>query len=162
MSKAIIVKTPKHITDMENFENLIEKFKPIYASEITKFYAEKFAISALKLLIKLGVKEGEIYRFDERKKRLRGLDKLEYIGDSMIGLSYHCYPKESPWNTIEVDEKFYEFQWYWMDEIYGEPAMNCGPFQLLNIDDWSRVYNYLRREANSKKNVAKPRPSKKD
>lgn len=147
---------------MEDFEILIEKFKPIFASEITHFYAEKFAISALKLLIKLGVKEGEIYRFDERKKRLRGLDKLEYVGNSMIGISYHCYARESVFNTIEVDGKFYEFQWYWMDEIFGEPAMNCGPFQITSIDDWGRVYNYLRIEANSKKNITKPRPSKKD
>lgn len=55
---------------MEQFEELIEKLKPIYANQIDYYYVEKFAISVLKLLIKLGIKEGEIYRFDERKKRL--------------------------------------------------------------------------------------------
>lgn len=56
---------------MEQFEELIEKFKPIYAHQIDYYYVEKFAISVLKLLIKLGIKEGEIYRFDERKKTLK-------------------------------------------------------------------------------------------
>lgn len=56
---------------MEQFEELIEKLKPIYANQIDYYYVEKFAISVLKLLIKLGIKEGEIYRFDERKKTLK-------------------------------------------------------------------------------------------
>ena len=59
---------------MEQFEELIEKLKPIYANQIDYYYVEKFAISVLKLLIKLGIKEGEIYRFDERKKRLRQIE----------------------------------------------------------------------------------------
>ena len=46
---------------MEQFEELIEKLKPIYANQIDYYYVEKFAISVLKLLIKLGIKEGEIY-----------------------------------------------------------------------------------------------------
>ena len=43
---------------MEQFEELIEKLKPIYANQIDYYYVEKFAISVLKLLIKLGIKEG--------------------------------------------------------------------------------------------------------
>lgn len=53
---------------MERFEELIEKFKPINAHQIENFYTEKFAISVLKLLMKLGVEEKEVYYFDERKK----------------------------------------------------------------------------------------------
>lgn len=52
---------------MEQFEELIEKLKPIYANQIDYYYVEKFAISVLKLLIKLGIKEGEIYRLTSEK-----------------------------------------------------------------------------------------------
>ena len=39
---------------MEQFEELIEKLKPIYANQIDYYYVEKFAISVLKLLIYRG------------------------------------------------------------------------------------------------------------
>lgn len=133
---------------MESFEELIEKFKPINTHQIDFFYAEKFAVSILKLLIKLGVKDGEIYRFDERKKRLRGLDNIWGHPVKMTGISYHS--RNKTYDTIEVDGKFYEFVETFMDELDGKPTENGNPLQIFDIDLWSRIYNYLRIEANSK------------
>lgn len=135
---------------MEQFENLIDKFKPIEAHQIDFFYAEKFATAVLKLLIKLGVQDGEIYHFDKRKKHLRGLDKLNYIDGAMIGIAYYCAHDKDTFDTVEVDGEFYEFLWYFMDKFNGEPYENCSPLQITDMDTWSRIYNYLRIEANSK------------
>ena len=143
------IKRKKQI-DMERLEELIEKFKPINAHQIENFYTEKFAISVLKLLMKLGVEEKEVYYFDERKKRLRGLDKLNYIDNAMIGVAYFCVHK-STFDTIEVDGQFYEFFWYFMDDLYGNQVENCSPLQITELDTWASIYNYLRIEANSKK-----------
>lgn len=41
---------------MENFEDLIDKLRPIDAHQIDSFYADKFAVSVLRMLLKLGVK----------------------------------------------------------------------------------------------------------
>ena len=38
---------------MEQFEELIEKLKPIYANQIDYYYVEKFAISVLKIAYKI-------------------------------------------------------------------------------------------------------------
>lgn len=136
---------------MEKFEDLIDKMRPINAHQIEYFYTQQFAKSALKLLIKLGIKDGEKYRFDERKKRLRQLDKLRSIEGAMIGISYHLYPRESYFDTIEVDGKHYEFLWYFMDTLNGNPCENCSPLQIIDMEWWGSIYNYLRIEVNSKK-----------
>ena len=125
------------------------------AHQIEYFYTEKFAISVLKLLMKLGVEEKEVYYFDERKKRLRGLDKLNYIDNAMIGVAYFCVQYKSTFDTIEVDGKFYEFFWYFMDDLYGNQVENCSPLQIIELDTWDSIYNYLRIEANSKKGKLK-------
>lgn len=85
---------------MEQFEELIEKLKPIYANQIDYYYVEKFAISVLKLLIKLGIKEGEIYRFDERKKRLRQIEAYN------TGISFCFYDKQIDIPAISMIEYF--------------------------------------------------------
>lgn len=49
-------KVEKNSRNMENFEDLIDKLRPIDAHQIDSFYADKFAVSVLRMLLKLGVK----------------------------------------------------------------------------------------------------------
>ena len=135
---------------MEQFEELIEKLKPIYANQIDYYYVEKFAISVLKLLIKLGIKEGEIYRFDERKKRLRQIEAYN------TGISFCFYDKTDRYNSyiydrVPFEDKFVEFTRYNADYFNEQYLENCATAQLFDMEWWSRIYNYLRLEVNSKK-----------
>ncbi len=44
----------------------------------------------------------------------------------------------------------YEFVETFMDELDGKPTENGNLLQIFDIDLWSRIYNYLRIEANGK------------
>lgn len=139
---------------MEQFEELIEKLKPIYANQIDYYYVEKFAISVLKLLIKLGIKEGEIHRFDERKKRLRQIEAYN------TGISFCFYDKKDRYNSyiydrVPFEDKFVEFTRYNADYFNEQYLENCATAQLFDMEWWSRIYNYLRLEVNSKKRKTK-------
>lgn len=129
---------------MENFEDLIDKLRPIDAHQIDSFYADKFAVSVLRMLLKLGVKENEVYRFDGRKKRLRQLDK------DCMGISFCFHDKSENLDRIDAGNKFVEFMRYFADDFNGEYFENCGVAQIFDMDWWGRIYNYLRIEVNSK------------
>lgn len=135
---------------MEMFEDLINGLKPISAHQIDCFYVQLFAKSSLRLLIKLGVKEDEIYRFDERKKRLRQLDKY------YTGMSFKFYDKAHGFDSygadrLEFEDKFVEFTRYNADYINEQYFENCATAQLFDMEWWEKIYNYLRIEVNSKK-----------
>lgn len=88
------------------------------------------------------------------KKRLRQIEAY------YTGISFCFYDKTDRYNSyiydrVPFEDKFVEFTTYNADYFNGQYLENCATAQLFDMKWWSRIYNYLRLEVNSKKRKTK-------
>lgn len=130
---------------LQDFEQRLTKLQDVSSNAIEQYYSRLFAIGVVKMLMKLGVKEEEIYVFTERKKKLR------QVQENVLGLCYYSRPiSKGQW---EEDGFVYDNRYWQVEEFFKEDFpngislnQNSGYLQITNMHDWSSLYNYLRIE----------------
>jgi hypothetical protein len=129
---------------MEELERQISQGEDVSAQFIDHYFSHVYAKSIVRMLIKLGIKPGEVYLFSRKKKRLRQLE------DHEIGICYYIDFDHDAYTEIDVDGTTYNivsfFKMDYIEELENES--NRSVVQTINMEWWYRVYNYLRIELN--------------
>ena len=113
--------------------------------------AREMAKSIVRMLKKMKVNPGNIFVFDEKLARFRGLH-------GFYGVSYEEYdlPKDPSgfgYSTFRMDDKFYCLIDYWRDPMLSPmvnvpDAINMEYLQYCFISNFEAIYAYLRMEIN--------------
>lgn len=116
------------------------------AWNIDFLFSALYAKSVLRMLLKLGVEEEDIYVFDTKKKRLRGVLESTYgICYRILSTKKEAFDEHS---VIEYNGIYYEFGEYSYSEGFSD--VNTFPLLFFDMKRWNTLYNYIRIDYNSK------------
>lgn len=132
---------------MEELFNDIRHCRSFNFSKVEEAFGIELVKSTIKMLMKLNVKENEIFVYDRRRAILRYVTLQRWVGSQpFYGIQYRCYkdkPKFENEHCVEIDGKFYELWTFWEENI---PIPNCSVLPPSCVNDIEPHYNYLRME----------------
>lgn len=142
---------------MEELFNDIRHCRSFSFCKVEEAFGIELAKSTIKMLMKLNVKENEIFVYDRRRAILRYVTLQRWVGlQPFYGIQYRCYkgkPEFANKESVEIDGKFYELWTFWEEEDISIP--NCRILQPCFANDIEPHYNYLRMELGKKPNDRK-------
>lgn len=133
----------------------IQNFRPFSFMKVQDTIGTAFIESIIRMLKKLGVKPGDVFVYDKRLARLRGL-KLSHRDNLLYyGVSYQEYETFDDgfdeFNYI-VDGKCCRLWDYWEEPFAFNPDFtNCGMIQCCCVETLGKIYDYLRMELKAPK-----------
>lgn len=132
----------------------IQNFRPFSFTEVTDTIGIALMESIVGMLKKLDVKPGDVFVYDKRLARSRGL-KQEREDLMYYGVSYEedeTFDDNFEGFNFVVDGKCCRLWDYWEEPLEFNPDFtNCGLMQSCHIKELNNIYNYLRMELKAPK-----------
>lgn len=136
---------------MEELFDNIRHFRGFSFSRVEKAFGLELSRSIVKMLMKLNVKENEIFVYNPKLASSRGVTLHGCGTQPFFGILYKCHkkmPQYGEYETFEMDGKFYELWDFWKEGDF--PIPNCSVLQPSCVKFIELHYNYLRLEIGKK------------